>query len=129
MSVLVVNNVPLKTPDGGFTISGSQFSDGMRNANGEMLLTKINRRIIKFDTLTWSGATPEEWGAIKTQINKLTGVAKVWIAETNSFQYLDIYWGDDKAVPARMNDDGSVIQYKTCQCSIIDMGLPFRSGW
>ena len=129
MSVLIVNNVPLKTPDGGFTISGSQFSDGARNANGQMILSKINRRIIKFDTLTWTGLTPAEWRIIKTEINKLTGVLKVWIAEENRFVYIDIYWGDDKAIPAVMNEDGSIIKYKTCQCNIIDSGFPFKSGW
>ena len=129
MSILVVNGVELKTPDSGLTISGSQFADGERNANGEMIITAINRRIIKFDMLTWTGLTPDEWQKIKKEINKLTGVMRIWVAETKSFQYIDIYWGDDKVVPARMNPDGSIAEYKTCQCNIIDMGYPFKSGW
>ena len=129
MSVLTVNDVALKTPDGGLVISGSQFSDGERNANGEMILSKINRRIIKFDTLTWSGLTTNEWSLIKNEINKLIGVLKIWLPETKSFVYIDFYWGDDKAVPARMNPDGSIVEYRTCQCNIIDMGWAFKSGW
>ena len=130
MSVLIVNGVTLPTPDGGLNIAGSEGVDATRNAKFEMIAQKItDRRIVKFDSLTWSNISPEDWRKIKNEIDKFEGILKFWDNTAGAFRYIKIYWGDDKAEVLRYDSEGKITAYKKCSCNIIDMGLPFLTGF
>lgn len=117
-----INGVQLPAPDKGLKIQRQQLVDSGRNAKGQVVAQKINRRLLKVDSLQWSYLTATQWGAILQQIEKFEGTVKVWDARTGGFLDFKIYWGNAEEEPFEVDDDGRVLSYINCKCNIVDMG-------
>lgn len=117
-----INGVQLPAPDKGLRILRQQLVDSGRNAKGQVVAQKINRRLLKVDALQWSYLTATEWGAILKQIEKFEGTVKIWDARTNGFLTFKIYWGDAEEEPFEVDENGNILTYVNCKCNVIDMG-------
>ena len=49
-----INGIQLPAPDNSAKILRQQLVDSARNANGQVVAQKINRRLLKVDGLQWS---------------------------------------------------------------------------
>lgn len=124
MSLIWINDIPLPFPDRGFTILRSQLVDSGRNASGEVVAQKVNRRLHKIDSLKWSHLTAAQWSTILAQIELFEGTVRFWDARTNGFLEIKVYWGDSSEEPFEIIDStGEITEYINCSCNIIDMGF------
>lgn len=118
-----INGVVLPYPAYGLTQPRQQFVDNARNALGQMVGQKINRRIIKFDNLVWKHLTASEWRAIQTEIEKFEGTLEYWDNLSGTFKTIRVYWGDEEAEIFKIDPStGEVLEYINCKCNLIDMG-------
>lgn len=123
MRFFVMNGKQLKAPDHGYAEIGQQLIDGGRNALGQFVGQKINRRIFKFEPFEWTYLTAQEWHEIRVEIEKFQGSLPIWNALTNSFETVLVYWGDYTATPFKTDiHSGEVLSYRDCRANIIDMG-------
>jgi hypothetical protein len=119
-----INGIQLPSPDRGLKIVRSQLVDSGRNALGQVVAQKINRRLIKLDGLSWTYLSAADWHTIIQEVEKFTGTLKVWDALSNDFWTLQVYWGDSTEEPFNTNPDtGEIIDFINCKCNIIDMGF------
>ena len=119
---IYINDVQLPVPVRGLKVLRSQFVDSGRNALGQVVSQKINRRIIKFDSLEWVHLTAEEWHKILIEIEKFEGTLRFWDARTNGWLSIRVYWGDASEEPYQIDETGKVTEYLKCSCNIVDMG-------
>ena len=117
-----INGKQLPAPDTGLTIQRQQLVNSGRNANGQVVAQKINRRLLKVNSLKWSYLTATQWGAILDEIEKFEGTVKIWDSRTNKFLECKIYWGDAEEEPFEVSKTGEILSYKNCKCNVIDMG-------
>ena len=117
-----INGVKLPAPDVGMKIVRSQLVDSGRNAKGQVVAQKINRRLLKLDALEWSYLTATQWHTIVNEVNKFTGTVKVYDAATRGFVTFKVYWGDSTEEPYTVDKSGNILTYRNCKCNIIDMG-------
>jgi hypothetical protein len=118
-----INGVVLPYPSTGLVVQRQQFVDSARNAKGEVVAQKINRRILKFDNLMWKHLTASEWRTILQEIEKFKGTLYFWDALTGTFVNREVYWGDASEEVFKINKStGAVLEYINCKCNIVDMG-------
>lgn len=118
-----INGIVLPYPSRGLKVQRQQFVDSSRNANGQVVAQKINRRIMKFDALEWKYLTADQWRGILIEIEKFDGILEYWNNLTGQFQTLRVYWGDASEEIHKINPaTGEVLEYVNCKCNIIDMG-------
>ena len=118
-----INGVVLPYPATGIVVQRSQFVDSTRNALGQVIAQKINRRIIKFDSLEWKHLTASEWRSILIEIEKFEGRLEYWDNLSGTFKSIKVYWGDASEEVFKIDPDtGEVLEYINCKCNIIDMG-------
>lgn len=117
-----INGIQLPAPDNSAKILRQQLVDSARNANGQVVAQKINRRLLKVDGLQWSYLPAETWSTILQQIEQFTGTLKIWDARINNFTTLQIYWGDAEEQPFEIDSTGKILSYRDCKCNVIDMG-------
>lgn len=118
-----VNGKVLPYPSRGLTLQRQQFVDSARNANGEVVAQKINRRIIKLNSLKWNWLTASEWRSILIEIEKFEGHLTYWDNLAGAFSTIKIYWGDASEEIHKINPEtGEVLEYVNCSCNIVDMG-------
>lgn len=118
-----INNIKLPNPNKGLNIQRQQLVDSARNALGQVVAQKVNRRLIKLDSLEWGYLTASEWSSILTEIEKFEGTLKFWDARTQDFLTISVYWGDASDEPFTINPaTGEILDYINCKCNIIDMG-------
>lgn len=118
-----INGTVLPYPSRGLTVQRQQFVDSARNALGQVVAQKINRRIIKLDSLHWSHLTANEWRKILVEIEKFEGRLEYWDNLAGTFKTLRVYWGDSSEEIWKINPQtGEVLEYVNCSCNIIDMG-------
>ena len=122
MNFIWINDIRLPAPDKGLKVLRQQLVDSGRSASGQVLAQKINRRIMKWDSLKWSHLSAEEWSSILQEIEKFEGVLKIWDARTRDFITVRVYWGDAEEEPHEVAADGTVLSYRNCKCNLIDMG-------
>ena len=77
-----INGVELPMPTRGMKIERQQLVDSGRNALGEVVAQKINRRLHKLSDLKWDYLTAATWKTILTEIEKFEGTVKFWDART-----------------------------------------------
>lgn len=118
-----INGVVVPYPAIGLTVQRQQLVDSARNAQGQVVAQKINRRISKINNLQWKYLTASQWRTIQTEIDKFTGTLEFWDNASNSFKSITVYWGDEEAEPFKINPStGEVLSYINCKCNLIDMG-------
>lgn len=120
---LEINGIELPYPSYGLTVKRSQFVDSARNANGEVVAQKINRRILKFDSLEWKHLTASEWRTILVEIEKFEGTLRYFDNLTGTFLTRRVYWGDASEEIFKIDvGTGEVTEYINCSANLIDMG-------
>lgn len=117
-----INGIQLPSPDNDMKILRQQLVDSGRNAKGQVIAQKINRRLLKCDPLQWSYLTADQWSKILQEIEKFEGTVKIWDARTRGFLTFKIYWGDAEEQPFEVKESGEIISYRNCKCNVIDMG-------
>ena len=118
-----INGLVLPQPNRGLNIKREQFVKSARNARGEVVAQKVNRRIIKIDALEWEFLPANTWRTIQQQIELFEGTLEYWDNLSGSFKTIKIYWGDESSEPYRVNKStGEVLEYAKCKCNIVDMG-------
>lgn len=117
-----INGKKMPAPNNTMTIVRQQLVDSARNAKGEVVGTKINRRMLKLDSLEWSFLTAAQWHSILAEIEKFEGTLKFYDELTQTFTTRKVYWGDATEAPLEYDASGKVLRYKSCKCNIIDMG-------
>lgn len=117
-----INGKQLPAPDNEMKILRQQLVDSGRNAKGQVVAQKINRRLLKCEPLQWGYLTAAEWGNILKEIEKFEGTVKFWDARTGGFLETTIYWGDAEEQPFEVATSGEILSYRNCKCNVIDMG-------
>lgn len=118
-----INGVELPVPSVGLAVKRQQFVDSGRNALGQIVAQKINRRILKFEPVKWAYLTAIEWRAILQEIDKFEGSLYFFNNLTGTFDTIKVYWGDASEEVFKINPEtGEVLSYLNCTCNIIDMG-------
>ena len=121
--VFEINGVVLPYPSYGLNVQRQQFVDSARNAFGQVVAQKVNRRILKFDALEWKHLTALEWHNILVEIEKFTGTLKYWDSRLMDFNTIQVYWGDASEEIHKIDPaTGEVLEYINCKCNIVDMG-------
>jgi hypothetical protein len=124
MSFFKINGIDLPYPSTGLVVQRQQFVDSARNAQGQVVAQKINRRIIKFDNLVWKHLTASQWRQILVEVEKFTGDLYFWDNLSGSFVTRKVYWGDASEEVFKINKvTGEVLEYLNCSVNIIDMGF------
>lgn len=113
----------LPYPATGLQIQRQQFVDSARNAQGQVVAQKINRRINKIDSLEWKHLTASQWRTIQQHIEAFECEVEFWDNLSGSFQTIRCYWGDESAEVFKIDPStGEVLEYINCKCNLIDMG-------
>lgn len=119
-----INGKELPYPSTGLQVQRQQLVDSKRNAMGEVVAQKINRRLFKFNNLKWSHLTASQWQSILQEIEKFEGELTFYNALTGKMETKKVYWGDATEEVFKIDTNtGAVLEYINCQCNIIDMGL------
>lgn len=118
-----INGITLPYPSIGLNLKRQQLVDSARNARGEVVAQKINRRIFKMDALVWKHLTASEWRSILIEIEKFTGDLYFFNVQSGMFETYRVYWGDAEEEVYKINPEtGEVLELINCKCNIIDMG-------
>ena len=118
-----INGISLPVPARGLQVKRNQFVDSSRNANGEVVAQKVNRRILKFEPVIWKHLTAEKWREILVEIEKFEGDLYFFDNLTGTFVTRKVYWGDASEEVHKIDSTtGEVLEYINCQANIIDMG-------
>lgn len=119
-----INGIELPVPARGLQFKRTQFVDSARNAKGEVVAQKINRRIYKFENLVWKYLDAPTWRIILKEIEKFDGELYFFNNLSGQFETIKVYWGDASEEVHKIDPNtGEVLEYLNCSCAIIDMGL------
>ena len=121
MAVITFNGVELKCPSTQ-DFEGQQLVDSARNANGEVVAQKINRRQVKLN-LSWNVVYPDELKTILDCIEEFSGDVRYYDPKTGGFITRKMYWGDYKVSTYWTTKEGKPIFLTGLSASLIDMGV------
>jgi hypothetical protein len=119
----------VNNPAIGYTEQSEQLVRSTRNAKGQVVAQKINRRLNKFDNLYWPYLSRISVNWLKQQIAKFDCNISYWDDETETFRTRSFYWGDFEATPCEWETvrlSGTEfsfkrpIWYKDVKCNLID---------
>lgn len=123
---LKFNGKELPNPRYGMTIERQQLTDAGRNAKGEFVGAKINRRLIKLN-IEFPHLTANEWGEVLNMIEGFVGEVEVYDPLRGRRAKYQMYWGDSSEQVFRVDPDThQVTEYINCKCNLIDTGKPFK---
>lgn len=118
-------------PKNNYVEKSEQLVRSTRNANGQVIAQKINRRLNKFDSLSWPILTREQITWLKKEIAKFEVQLSYWDDEVEAWVTRRYYWGDFEATPfewetVEHNGTGFFYKrpkmYKDVKCNLIDCG-------
>lgn len=125
----------VNNPAIGYVEKSEQLVRSTRNANGQVIAQKINRRLNKFDNLYWPYLSRKSVKWLKQQIAKFDCTLTYWDDESETLITREYYWGDFEATPCEWETvrvgnypDGRPmhykrpIWYKDVKCNLIDKG-------
>lgn len=123
----------VNNPAIGYTENSEQLVKSTRNANGQVVAQTVNRRLNKFDSLTWPYLSRYDVNWLKKQIAKFEAEIWYWDDEYEEYMKRKFYWGDFEATPCEWETIKVVrggnhlyakrpIWYKDVKCNLIDMG-------
>lgn len=122
MAFISWNGKALPSPAPGVKYEGQQLVNSARNAQGQVVAQKINRRMVKLSGITWNCLTPEEWKTIRSCIEEFSGEVTYYDDLEGKFISRKMYWGDYSAEPYWTDQQGKPLMLVNCTCSLIDMG-------
>lgn len=116
------NGVYLPFPKYLTEVKREQLVDAGRNAAGQFVGARINRRQIKIE-LTWKHLSAIEWSNILKFMEDFVGNATFYDPLYNKVVTRKMYWGNAtetifKLAPNKEN----VAEYIDCTCNLIDCG-------
>lgn len=120
--VLTFNGTQLKCPSV-LDYEGQQLVDSARNAQGEVVAQKINRRQVKLN-VEWNVVYPDELEKILNCIEQFEGKVRYYDPKSGGFITRNMYWGDYSVSTYWTNKEGKPIYLTALKASLIDMGLP-----
>lgn len=123
----------VNNPAIGYTEKSEQLVRSTRNAKGQVVSQKINRRINKFENLYWPYMSRKSVTWLKKQIAKFDCTLTYWDDENEKLITREFYWGDFEATPCEWEtvkyESGGThmyfkrpIWYKDVKCNLIDKG-------
>lgn len=120
------NGKALPNPKYLTTIERQQLVSEARNAKGEFVGSKINRRQIKLN-LTWPHLTANEWGEVLKAIENFVGDVTFYDPLRGRRATYTMYFGNSSETIFKVdNTTNRVLEYIDCQCNLIDTGKPFK---
>lgn len=120
------NGKKLPNPRYGFTIERQQLVDAGRNAKGEFVGAKVNRRQIKLN-INFPHLTANEWGEVLKMIEGFVGDVTFYDPLRGRRATYEMYWGNSKETVFRVDPTThQAIEYIDCECNLIDTGKPFK---
>lgn len=122
MAVIKFNGTEITCPSV-LDYEGQQLVDSKRNANGEVVAQKINRRQVKL-SLEWKVIYPDELKKILGLVEEFAGSVTYYDPKEGRFITRKMYWGDYSVSAYWVNDDGKPKMLTALKTSLIDMGLP-----
>lgn len=122
-AVFWINGVALPWPKRGLTIEREQLVDSGRNALGQVVSQKINRRLTKINELEWPYLTADQWHDILVEVEKFTGTVTFYDALAGGKITRKVYWGNCTETPFNVDEDGNILDYINCKCNLIDCGF------
>ena len=123
-----------RNPKPGYVERSEQLVNSTRNANGEVIAQKINRRLHKFDELTFPYLSREQVCWLKRKVENFYVDVTYWDSEADGVITRKFYFGDMSATPCdwdRENGAPTTVSnysvmvptfYKDVKVNIIDMG-------
>lgn len=127
----------VNNPAIGYTEQSEQLVKSTRNAKGQVVAQKINRRLNKFNNLTWPYMSRVNIVELKKEIAKFTCELSYYDDEADQWVTRKYYWGDFEATPCewetvhiRGTDQyyKRPIWYKDVKVNLIDMRLLIKEG-
>lgn len=122
MAVIRFNGTEIACPSV-LDYEGQQLVDSKRNANGEVVAQKINRRQVKL-SLEWKVIYPAELKKILGLIEQFSGEATYYDPKEGQMITRKMYWGDYSVSTYWVSEDGKPKMLTGLKTSLIDMGLP-----
>ncbi len=101
---------------------GQQLVDSARNALGEVVAQKINRRQVKLN-LEWKVIYPDDLRTILNLIEEFSGTARYYDPKEGGFISRQMYWGDYSVSTYWVDQNGKPKMLTGLKTSLIDMGL------
>ena len=130
-----INGKPFPFPSRDFKFTSSQLVSGGRNENGVVTIQKINRRLVKFDSLVFPYLKADEWREIRKLIEEMVVDITYYDDYEDKVISRKFYFGDSSAQPFELdratydteNYTEMIVQkpvsYINCSVNIIDMGI------
>lgn len=113
-------------PARGYLEQSEQLVDSARNANGQVVAQKINRRLRKFDSLKWPVLTNTQVHWLKQKVANFTVMLTYYDSQDGGIVTRKFYFGDMSAEPFEWDTVHYQVavptKYKDVSVSIIDMG-------
>ena len=123
MAYITVNGVEIPYPARGLTKSRQQLVDSKRNAKGEVVAQKINRRLTKVNNLEWKFLKASDWRTIQQLVDEFEVTVRFWDNPSNAFVERKMYWGNEDALVHKIDPvTGEELEYRNCKVNLIDMG-------
>jgi len=123
MAYITVNGVEVPYPARGLSKARQQLVDSKRNAKGEVVAQKINRRLTKIDNLEWKYLNASDWRTIQGLVDEFEVTVRFWDNPSNDFVERKMYWGNESAVVHEIDSvTGEELSYRNCKVNLIDMG-------
>lgn len=101
---------------------GQQLVDSARNALGEVVAQKINRRQVKLN-LGWNALNKEDLKTILECVESFSGKVKYYDPKSGKFIERTMYWGDYTVSTYWVEKNGTPKLFTSLSTSLIDMGL------
>ena len=121
---LYINGIPLPTPRVGFEYIVTTTVDSARNANAQVVGSKVGRDQIKLNNLEWGYLDAATWGTIlgyfdrdfKVKVKYFDPVKQKWMTR--------MMYPGDRTFKVKDADPktGKPLSYIDCKCNLIDMG-------
>ena len=99
---IIVNGIArpcTANPARNYQEKSEQLVRSTRNANGQVVAQKVNRRINKFDNLKWPYLSRDQVNWLKKEIAKFECELTYFDDEENAWIKRKYYWGDFSATP------------------------------
>ena len=121
MAVITFNSTVLPCPSA-LDYEGQQLVDSSRNALGEVVAQKINRRQVKLN-LSWNISYPNDLKTILGCIEQFSGDVVYYDPKEGTFISRKMYWGDYSVSTYWVDENGSPKFFTSLKTSLIDMGV------
>jgi hypothetical protein len=113
-------------PARGYLEASEQLVDSARNANGQVVAQKINRRLRKFDSLKWPYLSRAQVNWLKKKVANFTVNLTYYDSEDGGIVTRKFYFGDMTAEPCDWDRSGEIMiptYYTNVSVNIIDMRI------